>query len=110
MRARAGGVATAWAEEGLEALKARGLRRYLEPLDSAQGPLVRLGGETLVNFASNDSLGLAASPTVRAAAVAALEVYGVGSGASRLVVGDTCAHQRLEARLAAFERAEAVLL
>ncbi|WNG14730.1 8-amino-7-oxononanoate synthase [Cystobacter fuscus] len=110
MSARATGVATAWAEEGLSALKARGLRRYLEPLDSAQGPLVRLGGETLVNFASNDYLGLAASPTVRAAAAAALEVHGVGSGASRLVVGDTSAHQRLEARLAAFERAEAVLL
>ncbi|WNG24208.1 8-amino-7-oxononanoate synthase [Cystobacter fuscus] len=110
MSARAAGVATAWAEEGLAALKARGLRRYLEPLDSAQGPLVRLGGETLVNFASNDYLGLAASPTVRAAAAAALEVHGVGSGASRLVVGDTSAHQRLEARLAAFEHAEAVLL
>ncbi|OJH34415.1 8-amino-7-oxononanoate synthase [Cystobacter ferrugineus] len=110
MSARAGGVVTAWAEEGLDALKARGLRRYLEPLDSAQGPLVRLGGETLVNFASNDYLGLAASPTVRAAAAAALEAHGVGSGASRLVVGDTSVHQRLEARLAAFEHAEAVLL
>lgn len=104
------GVATAWAREGLEALKDQGLLRYLEPLDSAQGPLVRMGGETLVNFASNDYLGLAASPTLRAAAAAALEVHGVGSGASRLVVGDTAAHQRLEARLAAFERTEAALV
>ncbi|HEX8439000.1 8-amino-7-oxononanoate synthase [Archangium sp.] len=102
--------ATAWAQEELGALAARGLKRFLEPLDSPQGPLVRLGGETLVNFASNDYLGLAASPTVRAAATAALELHGVGSGASRLVVGDTVAHQRLEARLAAFERAEAALL
>ena len=103
-------VATAWAQDDLEALKARGLRRFLEPLDSPQGPLVRVGGETLVNFSSNDYLGLAGSPTVRAAAAAALEVHGVGSGASRLVVGDTSAHHRLEARLAAFERAEAVLV
>jgi 8-amino-7-oxononanoate synthase len=103
-------VATEWAREELERLSARGLRRFLEPLDSPQGPLVRLGGETLVNFASNDYLGLAGSPTVRAAAAAALEVHGVGSGASRLVVGDTTAHQRLEARLAAFERSEAALL
>jgi 8-amino-7-oxononanoate synthase len=102
--------ATAWAQEDLGALAARGLRRFLEPLDSPQGPLVRLGGETLVNFASNDYLGLAASPSVRAAAAAALEAHGVGSGASRLVVGDTVAHQRLEARLAAFERSEAALL
>jgi 8-amino-7-oxononanoate synthase len=103
-------VATGWAQEDLGSLASRGLRRFLEPLDSPQGPLVRLGGETLVNFASNDYLGLAASPTVRAAAVAALELHGVGTGASRLVVGDTVAHQRLEARLAAFERAEAALL
>ena len=105
-----GGVATAWGREALEALSAQGLRRFLEPLESAQGPLVRMGGETLVNFASNDYLGLAASPTVRAAARSALEVHGVGTGASRLVVGDTTAHQRLEARLATFERTEAALL
>ncbi|NVJ00965.1 8-amino-7-oxononanoate synthase [Myxococcus sp. AM001] len=103
-------VAAAWAREDLEALSERDLRRYLEPLDSPQGPVVRVGGETLVNFASNDYLGLAASPTVRAAALAAVERYGVGTGASRLVVGDTAAHHRLEARLAAFERAEAVRL
>ncbi|AKQ68822.1 8-amino-7-oxononanoate synthase [Myxococcus hansupus] len=103
-------VAAAWAREDLEALSERGLRRYLEPLDSPQGPVVRVGGETLVNFSSNDYLGLASSPTVRAAALAAVERYGVGTGASRLVVGDTAAHHRLEARLAAFERAEAVRL
>nr|WP_216612734.1 8-amino-7-oxononanoate synthase [Myxococcus xanthus] len=94
----------------MEALSERGLRRYLEPLDSPQGPVVRVGGETLVSFSSNDYLGLAASPTVRAAALAAVERYGVGTGASRLVVGDTAAHHRLETRLAAFERAEAVRL
>lgn len=104
------GIATAWAREDLEALSARGLRRFLEPLESAQGPLVRVGGETLINFSSNDYLGLAASPTLRAAAMAALEQHGVGTGASRVVVGDTAAHQQLEARLAAFEQAEAVLL
>ncbi|MFL5355558.1 8-amino-7-oxononanoate synthase [Archangium sp.] len=103
-------VATQWARAELDALSARGLKRFLEPLDSPQGPLVRVGGETLVNFASNDYLGLAASPTVRAAAAAALEAHGVGSGASRLVVGDTTAHHRLEARLASFERSEAALL
>lgn len=103
-------VAAAWAREDLEALSERGLRRYLEPLDSPQGPVVRVGGETLVNFSSNDYLGLAASPTVRGAALAAVERYGVGTGASRLVVGDTAAHHRLETRLAAFERAEAVRL
>nr|WP_216618432.1 8-amino-7-oxononanoate synthase [Corallococcus carmarthensis] len=94
----------------MEALSAKGLRRALEPLDSPQGAEVRVGDERLVNFSSNDYLGLAASPAVRAAAASALERYGVGTGASRLVVGDMVPHQRLEARLARFERAEAVRL
>ncbi|NNB89248.1 8-amino-7-oxononanoate synthase [Corallococcus exiguus] len=103
-------VADRWAREDLEALSAKGLRRALEPLDSPQGAEVRVGDERLVNFSSNDYLGLAASPAVRAAAASALERYGVGTGASRLVVGDMVPHQRLEARLARFERAEAVRL
>ncbi|RKG84335.1 8-amino-7-oxononanoate synthase [Corallococcus terminator] len=106
----AGPVADGWAREDLEALSAKGLRRVLEPLDSPQGAEVRLGDERLINFSSNDYLGLAASPAVRAAAVSALERYGVGTGASRLVVGDMVPHQQLEARLARFERAEAVRL
>jgi 8-amino-7-oxononanoate synthase len=104
------GIASGWAREELASLASRGLRRFLEPVEPIQGALVRVGGETLINFSSNDYLGLATSPTVRSAAMAALERYGVGTGASRVVVGDTAAHQRLEARLAAFERAEAVLL
>jgi 8-amino-7-oxononanoate synthase len=107
---RSAPTAEAWAREDLEALSAKGLRRVLEPLDSPQGARVRLGDEWLINFSSNDYLGLAASPAVRAAAAAALEQYGVGTGASRLVVGDMAPHQRLEARLARFERAPAVRL
>lgn len=103
-------VADGWAREDLEALGAKGLRRALEPLDSPQGAQVRLGDGWLINFSSNDYLGLAASPAVRAAAASALERYGVGTGASRLVVGDMVPHQRLEARLARFERAQAVRL
>ncbi len=103
-------VASRWARGELEALDERGLRRFLEPLESPQGAVIRVGGEALLNFSSNDYLGLAAEPALRRAAAAALELHGVGTGASRLVVGDTSAHQRLEARLAAFERAEAALL
>lgn len=106
----AASVADGWAREDLEALGAKGLRRALEPLDSPQGARVRLGDGWLINFSSNDYLGLAASPAVRAAAASALERYGVGTGASRLVVGDMVPHQRLEARLVRFERAQAVRL
>jgi len=104
------GVARRWAEEDLSGLAARGLVRSLEPLASPQGAVVRLGTEALVNFSSNDYLGLAAHPAVVAAAIEALRRWGMGTGASRLVVGDTLAHRALEARLAAFEDAEAVLL
>jgi len=103
-------VADAWARGELAELGRRGLLRTLEPLASPQGPVVRIGGQSLVNFSSNDYLGLAADPRVVHAFAAGLERWGVGAGASRLVVGDTEAHRRLEARLAAFEATEAVLL
>jgi len=103
-------VAEVWAREELAELGRRGLLRTLEPLASPQGPVVRIGGQSLVNFSSNDYLGLAADPRVVQAFAAGLDRWGVGAGASRLVVGDTEAHRRLEARLAAFESTEAVLL
>jgi 8-amino-7-oxononanoate synthase len=103
-------VARAWAEEEVAALASVGLLRSLEPLASPQGPTVRIGQQVLLNFSSNDYLGLAAHPTVVAAARAALEQWGMGTGASRLVVGDTLAHRALETRLCSFEDAEAVLL
>jgi 8-amino-7-oxononanoate synthase len=103
-------VADAWARVELAELSRRGLLRTLEPLASPQGPVIRIGGQSLVSFSSNDYLGLAADPRVARAFAAGLERWGVGSGASRLVVGDTEAHRRLEARLAAFEGTEAALV
>jgi 8-amino-7-oxononanoate synthase len=103
-------VADTWALEELELLSARGLRRRLEPLESPQGPVVRVGGETLINFSSNDYLGLANDQRLVEAAESALRHYGVGSGASRLVVGDSLVHQSLERAIADFEGAEAALL
>jgi 8-amino-7-oxononanoate synthase len=103
-------IATRWAEEDLRALSAQGLRRHLEPLDSPQGPMIRIGAEMLVNFSSNDYLGLARDPRLTDAAIAALHRHGLGAGASRLIVGDTTAHQSLERKLAAFKDAQAALL
>ncbi len=100
----------AWSRDELAALDAKGLVRSLEPLASAQGPVVRLAEKTLINFSSNDYLGLANDSQVKAAARAAIEVSGVGAGASRLVVGDSLEHQALEAELARFEGTEAALL
>lgn len=102
--------ASAWAKEDLDALTARGLRRVLEPLSSPQGPVIQIGGETLVNFSSNDYLGLARDPRLAHAAAAAMGRHGLGTGASRLVVGDSTAHQALEEKLASFMDAEAARL
>jgi 8-amino-7-oxononanoate synthase len=99
-----------WAEEELSALEQAGLRRSLEARASPQGPEVRIGSETLVNFSSNDYLGLAAEPRLANAALRALERHGVGAGGSRLLGGDTAAHRELEAKLARFERTEAAVL
>ncbi len=94
----------------LDALAARGLRRALEPLGSPQGPVVEVDGRALVNLCSNDYLGLAAHPAIRAAAADAVAREGAGSGAARLVAGDLPVHRALEARLAAWKGREAALL
>jgi 8-amino-7-oxononanoate synthase len=104
------GPVDTWARAEVEALRAGGLVRRLEPLETPQGARIRLGGRELLNFSSNDYLGLANDADVRAATREAIARHGVGAGASRLVVGDSLAHQALERALADFEQAEAALL
>jgi 8-amino-7-oxononanoate synthase len=94
----------------LEDLRARGLYRRLVALGSAAGPRVRVGGRELLQFASNNYLGLANDPRVKEAARRAIEKWGWGAGASRLVAGHTEAHEALEADLAAFKHTEAALV
>jgi len=96
--------------ETLDDLRAKGLYRCLVALGSAAGPHVEIGGRTVLQFASNNYLGLANDPRVKEAARAALERWGWGAGASRLVAGHTEAHARLEADLAAFKHTEAALV
>ena len=104
------GPAAGWAEEDLHGLERHGLRRHLEALQSPQGPVVRLGGTELINFSSNDYLGLANDAHLKRAAAEALGLRGVGAGASRLLVGSSVAHHRLEQQLALMGRGEAALL
>lgn len=99
-----------WIERELADLESKGLRRALEPLSSAQGAVVEVGGRTLVNLCSNDYLGLAGEARLRQAAAAAALAEGAGAGASRLVAGDLAIHGRLEGALASLHRAEAALL
>lgn len=93
----------------LAALRAQGLHRELRRVDSPQGTRLQIGGRRLLNFSSNDYLGLANDPVLKDAAKAAVDRYGVGSGASRLICGSQAPHHELEAVLAAFKHAEAAL-
>ncbi len=99
-----------WIPQELAALEARGQRRRLEPIAGAQGPVVEIDGRPLVNFCSNDYLGLANHPRLRQAMVDAVERYGAGAGAARLLVGDLALHHALEERLARFKGTESALL
>jgi 8-amino-7-oxononanoate synthase len=96
-------------EEQLEALHARALHRKLREIGTPQGAEVRIVGRQLVNFSSNDYLGLAADPILRKAAIAAIEEFGVGAGASRLVSGTQSPHVILETTLAKWKQAPAAL-
>jgi 8-amino-7-oxononanoate synthase len=98
-----------WLGERLEEIERANLRRRLRRLDSAQGPVVCVAGRDVVNFSSNDYLGLAADPRLRDAAAAALAEFGAGSGSSRLICGTQGPHAALEAALARFKRTEAAL-
>ena len=97
-------------QERNAAIQAQGLWRRLRRLDSAQGTRVMVGGRSLRNFSSNDYLGLAAHPALRAAVCRAVGDFGAGAGASRLICGALGIHHELEEALAAFKGTEAALV
>jgi 8-amino-7-oxononanoate synthase len=88
--------------DDLTALDEEGLRRHRRTLGSSQGAHVTIDGRPYVAFCSNDYLGLANHPALVAAAQAGAAAYGVGAGASHLVLGHARAHEELEGSLAAF--------
>jgi 8-amino-7-oxononanoate synthase len=93
----------------LAALRARSLDRHLREITDAKGPKVEIGGRRLINFSSNDYLGLANDPRLREAATSAIDEFGVGAGASRLITGNLSPHVRLERALAEWKGTEAAL-
>ncbi len=99
-----------WLRGQLSEIDSAGLRRRLRVVDGPQGRVARVGGRELINFSSNDYLGLAADARVREAALAAVDEYGLGAGASRLISGTQRPHAVLEQRLATFKRSEAAVV
>ena len=95
--------------QGLAVLRQQGLLRELRRVESPAGTHIQMGGRTLLNFSSNDYLGLAGNPLLKQAAIQAVEKFGAGSGAARLVCGSLAPHHELEETLAQFKGVEAAL-
>ena len=93
----------------LNALREQNLFRELRRVDSPQSPRIQIGGQVFLNFSSNDYLGLANHPALKEAAIRAVEKFGSGSGASRLICGSLAPFHELETALAQFKRTEAAL-
>ena len=100
---------TIWDEE-LAALERQGLKRRLRDVTGAQGRKIILDGKEVLNFCSNNYLGLADDPRLREAAVGCIQKEGIGSGASRLICGNMTAHRELEVTIARFKGAESCLV
>jgi glycine C-acetyltransferase len=96
--------------DDLENLRQAGLLRRMRLVSGAQGNRVILDGRETILLCSNNYLGLANHPLLKEAAIRALESYGAGSGAARLVSGNMELHEALERRIAAFKGTEAALL
>ncbi|BEH09388.1 MULTISPECIES: 8-amino-7-oxononanoate synthase [Geobacter] len=94
----------------LQQLREQGLYRSLRTVAGSQGSRVVAEGREVVLLCSNNYLGLADHPALKRAAVEAVECYGTGSGASRLVSGTMELHAALEERLARFKGTEAALV
>ena len=95
--------------ERLAALQEQNLFRELRRVDSAQSQRIHIAGKSFLNFSSNDYLGLANHPAVKHAAIQALETFGAGSGASRLVCGSLAPFHELESALAKLKHTDAAL-
>jgi 8-amino-7-oxononanoate synthase len=96
--------------EKLKILREKGLLREIRDRASPQGPRVILGGKEYVNFSSNDYLGFSTHPYVMNRAKKAIDDFGYGSGASRLLGGGSILHKDLEDKIAHFKETEAALV
>lgn len=90
--------------------KAMGLYPYFHAIEENEGPVVRIGGRTVIMAGSNNYLGLTADPRVKEAARKAIDKYGTGCSGSRYLTGTLDLHVELERRLAAFFGKEDCLL
>jgi len=100
----------AYLDDSLNDLRQQGLYRRLRVLDGEQAAHTSVDHHHVVNLSSNNYLGLTTHPTLRARALDALQVLGVGTGSVRTIAGTMAIHMELERRLAAFKKTEAAVV
>ncbi len=98
-----------WIKEEIAGLKTSGLYNRIRTISSPQGAWLEVEGKHVLNFCSNNYLGLANHPKVVEAVQEAVRKYGVGPGAVRSIAGTMQLHIDLEARLAKFKRVEGTI-
>jgi 8-amino-7-oxononanoate synthase len=97
-------------QDELQAIKNAALYRRLRRVENEQGPTLVIDGREVINFSSNNYLGIANHPALAQAAKQAIDRYGCGAGASRLISGNMALHEELENRLAKFKGTETALV
>jgi 8-amino-7-oxononanoate synthase len=105
-----GSTAYTWLDDALETIQQAHWYRHPQLITQGPGPEVELEGQRLINFASNDYLGLANHPYLKAAATKAIAEWGTGSTGSRLLSGHRRLHEQLEQAIAQWKGTEAALV
>src|SRR5947209_4927185 len=100
-----------WLNQQISALKEQNLYKPLNVMDTPSSNRITVNGKpNVINLSSNNYLGLANHPAVKAAAIAAVERWGAGAGAVRPIIGTMSVHMELERRLAEFKHVPATLV
>lgn len=99
-----------WLEKALKTIHQANWYRSVTPITSLPGSTIEIDGNTFINFASNDYLGLAGDPRLIKAAVEATQQFGTGSTGSRLLSGHRELHQELETAIASLKQTEEALV
>jgi glycine C-acetyltransferase len=100
---------TDWIQQEIDNLQAQGLYNRIRTIESPQGAWLKVDGKRVLNFCSNNYLGLANHPDIVSAAKKATDTMGVGPAAVRSIAGTMSLHVELEKRLAAFKGVEAAI-
>jgi 8-amino-7-oxononanoate synthase len=100
----------AWIDRSLNTIHKAQWHRSPAEIQASQGNYITVEGKQLLNFASNDYLGLATDPRLKAAAITAIHTYGTGSTGSRLVTGQRPLHRKLEESIARLKKSADALV